>query len=369
MRRSAWLNLIAPVIAVAVALLACSVLIVLSTDRSPAFVYGKMWEFGSTSASMGSAINRAVPLYLSAVAVAIGFKMGLFNIGVEGQYRLAVLIAAWAGAQVTLPAPLHVGFIIVVAMVTGGLWAALPAVLKVSRGINEVISTIMLNAIATGLAAWLFDSFLSVKDDTLSPSTKDLPASALMPDLGRIGKSDPVTGWALGALVLGVVFAVVVWRTRFGFDLRASGANPTAARVSGIPAKAMIARALILSGAVAGLVGLPALQSDLGHYSNDLPIGLGFSGIAVALLGRNNPAGMGVAALLFGILDRSALVLDLEGIPREVVRIMQAVIVLAVVIAYEVVGRWQQRRIQNQIGSATARVDTHGGPAAEVAPA
>jgi simple sugar transport system permease protein len=336
--------LIAPVIAVAVALLACSVLIVLSTDRSPAFVYGKMWEFGSTSASMGSAINRAVPLYLSAVAVAIGFKMGLFNIGVEGQYRLAVLIAAWAGAQVTLPAPLHVGFIIVVAMVTGGLWAALPAVLKVSRGINEVISTIMLNAIATGLAAWLFDSFLSVKDDTLSPSTKDLPASALMPDLGRIGKSDPVTGWALGALVLGVVFAVVVWRTRFGFDLRASGANPTAARVSGIPAKAMIARALILSGAVAGLVGLPALQSDLGHYSNDLPIGL-------------------------GILDRSALVLDLEGIPREVVRIMQAVIVLAVVIAYEVVGRWQQRRIQSQIGSGTGRVDTNSGPAAEVAPA
>ncbi len=351
MRRNFLLSLIAPLAAVLVALVACSVLIVLSTDKTPLYVYGKMWEFGSTSASMGSAINRAVPLYLSAVAVAVGFKMGLFNIGVEGQYRLAALMAAWLGAQVVLPGPIHVGFIIVVAMIAGGLWAALPAYLKVTRGINEVISTIMLNAVATGFGAWLFDTFLSVKDGTMSPSTKDLPKSGLMPDLGRLGKSDPVTGWALGAVVVGVVFGIIVWRTRFGFDLRASGANPTAARISGIPAKAMVAKAMILSGVVAGLVGLPAVQSDLGHFSNDMPVGLGFNGIAVALLGRNNPAGMGVAALLFGVLDRSALVLDLEGIPREIVRIMQALIVLAVVIAYEVVGRWQQRRIQRQIAA------------------
>ena len=237
MRRSAWVSLIAPAVAIVVALAACSVLILLSTEHSPLFVYRKMWDFGSTSASVGSAINRAVPLYLSATAVAIGFKMGLFNIGVEGQYRMAALLAAWAGAKVTLPGPIHVGFVIAVAMATGALWAALPAFLKVTRGINEVIATIMLNAIATGLAAWLFDSFFAVKDETLSPSTKDLPASALMPDLGRIGKSDPITGWALGAVVLGILFALVVWRTRFGFDLRASGANPTAARVSGIPAE------------------------------------------------------------------------------------------------------------------------------------
>src|SRR5215218_7614323 len=119
------------------------------SGNDPLFAFSKMWEFGTTDASIASIVDRSVPLYLSGVAFAIAFKMGLFNIGVEGQYTIAALIAAYVGAELHLPAVLHVTAILVVAMLVGTLWAAIAGVLKVTRGVHEVISTIMLNFIAT----------------------------------------------------------------------------------------------------------------------------------------------------------------------------------------------------------------------------
>jgi simple sugar transport system permease protein len=120
--------------------------------------------------------------------------------------------------------------------------------------------------------------------------------------------------------------------------------NPGAALLSGVNPNRMITSTMLISGAIAGLVGMSTLMGNLGAYTQDFPRQLGFTGIAVALLGRNNVVGMAVGAILFGFLDRSALILDLEGTPKEVVQIMQGVIVLAVVIAYEVVNRWIARR-------------------------
>ena len=133
---------------------------------------------------MTSIVNRATPLFIAGVAVAIGFQMNLFNIGVDGQYRLAGLIAAWAGAQVDAPGPLHVGFILLVAMVVGSLWAGIAGVLKVTRNVNEVISTIMLNQIAFGVILWLFNDYLRVEGGTnLAAQTEDCP------DLGGCRRS------------------------------------------------------------------------------------------------------------------------------------------------------------------------------------
>ncbi len=140
----------APVIALVVTLIITSIVILIS-GANPLDAFSNMIDYSTRARGVTSIINQATPLFIAGVAVAIGFQMNLFNIGVEGQYRLAGLIAAWAGAEVALPAPLHVGFIILVAMVVGSLWAGIAGVLKVTRNVNEVISTIMLNQIAFGV--------------------------------------------------------------------------------------------------------------------------------------------------------------------------------------------------------------------------
>ena len=341
----------APIVALLIAMGITSILMLIS-GIAPGDAFSTIGRRMQESTSWIDATQQAVPLYLSAIAVAIGFKMNLFNIGVEGQYRVAMLGAAVAGAEVHLPAVLHVAFCIAVAMAIGALWAALPAVLKVYRGVSEVISTIMLNYIATGVLAFLFSEvFAQRKAGDLNPKSKVLPTSAWMPNLVENNLHN-ITGFIFIAAVLGVVYYLVIWKSRFGFELRASGANPTAARTAGINPKAMIVRAMLLSGAVAGMVGMPQLLGDKHAYSSDLQLGLGFSGIAVALLGRNSPAGIAAAALTFGFLDSAARFLDLEEIPKEIVTIMQGVLVLTVVVVYEIARRLKERRTQEAASRA-----------------
>jgi ABC-type uncharacterized transport system permease subunit len=343
-----WRRLIivvlAPVTALLFAMLVSSVALIL-IHQNPFNAFKLMVQYGAQSNSLVSIVNRAVPLYLSALAVAIGFKMALFNIGVEGQYTLAALIAATVGAAVHLPAPIHVILILVTAMSVGAFWAGIPAVLKVTRGVSEVISTIMLNLIAFGLVAYLLQNYFqqSTSASNLTTQTRDIPKSGLFPSLnwlvGLRNPTEDLSGFVIIAVLVGIGFYILVWRTRFGFNLRASGGNPDAARVSGVDPRAMVIKTMLISGAVAGLVGMIYLLSFFRAYTLDFPTGLGFTGIAVALVGRNQPVGMGLAALLFGFIERSAQILDLNNIPKEIFLIMEGVIILAVVIAYEVVRR------------------------------
>jgi simple sugar transport system permease protein len=298
--------------------------------------------------------------------------MNLFNIGVEGQYRMAALVAAAFGAWVSLPAPLHVLAILVVAMLVGAAWASIPAVLKVTRGVHEVISSIMLNSIATGIGAYMLGNWFIDKSTTgsLLPRTKPLPESAQMPPLNgaleKIGIDLPsgasVYGFVLIAIALGFVFKLAVDRTRFGFDLRATGVNPGAAEASGVSLKNMTVRVLLISGAIAGLAGMGDVLGYYHGYSTDFPTGFGFTGIAVALLGRNRPVGIAFGALLFAYLDRSAQILDLDSIPREIVIIMQAIILLSVVIAYEIVQHIGQTQETKAAAEATRRMEDHTEP-------
>lgn len=152
------------------------------------------------------------------------------------------------------------------------------------------------------------------------------------------------------AVVVGVVYWFLLNRTRFGFDLRATGGSEPAAVASGVNVRRMIVLTMLLSGAVAGLVGMPQLLGSSYAYSLDFPAGLGFTGIAIALLGRNNPIGIAFGALLWGFLDSSATRLDFEGIPNEIVLIMQGVLVLSVVVAYELVRRYSVRQVARDVG-------------------
>jgi simple sugar transport system permease protein len=278
--------------------------------------------------------------------------------------------AAVAGAYVDFPRPLHILFCCLVGMAAGAAWAAIAALLKVKRGVNEVIATIMLNTIATGISAYLLANYFQDESGSLNIATKEIPRSGRVPSLNGILESitgsvpeGNLQGFLVVALLVGLLFWVIVFRTRFGFELRATGLNPWAAQASGVDSKGMIIRAMVLSGAMAGLVGMAPLLGFFNRYTLDFTTGLGFAGIGVALLGRNHPVGMAAAALLFGFLSTSSQILDLEDIPKEIVDIMQGVILLSVVVAWEVV-----RRIvaAGEVRAAAEHDERHDTPAGAV---
>jgi ABC-type uncharacterized transport system permease subunit len=350
------LNVVAAVVAAAFAAALTSVILVIR-GNSPTFVISQMWDYGTQAGSEVSILNSASVYYLAAVAVAIGFRMNLFNIGVEGTLRLAACVAGAFGGWVALPTGLHQAAIIVVAMAVGAVWAGIAALLKVMRGVSEVISTIMLNFIATGLVAYLMrPAIFGNRVGANNITTKPIPHSGqvgglnLIPDAGV-----EVYGLIVLSIAVGIVFWFVVNRTRFGFDLRATGGSATAAQASGVNVKRMTLAAMMMSGAVAGLVGLPNLLGDAHAYSSiTVQTGLGFTGIAIALLGRNNPIGIAFASVLWAFLDQSAQVLDINNIPKEIVQITQGVVVLSVVVAYELVRRLGLRRQARSVGSSAA---------------
>jgi simple sugar transport system permease protein len=222
----------------------------------------------------------------------------------------------------------------------------------------------MLNFIGGALVAWMLtpDVFAELKNNLVR--TPLIPESGWVP--GFATDSGDVYGFIVMSALVGVLYWFVLGRTRFGFDLRATGLSEPAAVASGVQVKRMVLSAMLLSGGVAGLVGMPLLLGSTHSYGQDFPAGIGFTGIAVALLGRNNPIGIGLASLLWGFLDVSNQILDLNDIPKEIITIMQGTIVLAVVVAYEVVRRIglaaEQRRVAAQLGGTTP----DGGAAASV---
>jgi simple sugar transport system permease protein len=277
-------------------------------------------------------------------------------------------VAAAVGAGIALPGPLHVAVIVLVAMVVAAIWAAIVAVLKVTRGVSEVISSIMLNYVALGLASFLLTGpFRGSAKGASIVATADIPESGWLPGLNglfsAIGLATPARelyGFLPLAILVGVLISVLLNRTRFGFDLRASGMSPSAARASGVDAKAMVIKTMLLSGAVAGLIGIPDLLGDTHAYTTDFTAGLGFLGIAVALLGRNRPGGIALGALLFAFLDRGLVPLQIANYPSSVVTIIQGTIVLAVVVANEIARRVARRTAER--GGVAARPEPGGGP-------
>ena len=367
--RKLLFNLAAPVGAFVLTLVISSIALWLF-GSNPFEAYADMLGHASRLETQIEILNRATPLYLSAVAAAIGFRMNLFNIGVEGQYLFSFLIAAQVGSLVTLPAILHIPLIMIVAMSVGAMFAGIAGILKVTRGINEVISTIMLNSIAiSGLLAalqqrWQADQGENFTSTTLG--TTPIAESGLLPKLNgvveiftrEIGQGRELTGMLAIAIVVGIVYHLLLTRMRFGFDLRASGLNPFAARAGGVPPKHMVVAAMVLSGAVAGLIGMVEL-ADGGKFPPDPIQGLGFAGIAVALLGRNHPGGMVFSALLFAFLDVSAGILQsTQAATKEIVNIMQAIVLIVAVIAYgiskRVQGREEARTTAEALQSAEA---------------
>jgi ABC-type uncharacterized transport system permease subunit len=352
--RRVLLALAAPVLAVVISAVVATIVLLASGDDVNAF-WSTMFTWPENR-NVVNIVNYASALYLSGIAAAIGFRMNLFNIGVEGQYRIsAFAAAAFAGANI-LPGYLNTAVTVVVAMVVGALYAGIAALLKVYRGVSEVISTIMLNAIAGSIVGY-FISKIGVQTG-VSTATKTIQESSWVGDVPILPDAPGIYGLSLLAVVVGIAYSVLLNRTTFGFDLRSTGMSESAAVASGVSVKKMVISAMLISGAVAGLIGMPVLFGQAHNYGTSFQVGIGFAGIAVALLGRNHPVGIALGALIFAYLAEQGNLLNiLAGVSPDIVAVTQGVIVLAVVIAYELVRRYrvvaEQREVAEQVEAHT----------------
>ncbi len=359
--RPAWVDpLLTQLLAVAVAVLfaaAVGSVIILLYRESPLFTYETIWRFGTNRPQdFARVLENATPLIFSGLAVAVAFKAGMFNIGVEGQYIVGMAVAAAAALALDfLPAPILLP-VVVLASAAGALaWAAIPAVLKVRTGAHEVVTTIMMNGIAGSLVAWLLLHPLRTSDTGLIDLRTDIfPRAALIPGIAQtlgIQEQIPPSVHLSWLFPVGLLAAAGVWfllkRTRLGYEARAVGSSPSSAEAGGVGIGRIQITMFLISGALAGFVGLNDLLANRGYLGANYQTNLGFDGIAVAFLGRNNPFGIVVAAILIGLLNRGqdgvALLTDL---PQEIIVILQGVLILSVVVAYEIVNRASARRVQ-----------------------
>ncbi|MGA2605173.1 MAG: ABC transporter permease [Verrucomicrobiia bacterium] len=300
--------------------------------ESPWHVLQILWRsaFGS-SYDFGMTLFYSTPLIFTGLAVAVPFQAGLFNIGAEGQLTLGALAAAAVGAVWPgVPWPLAPALAILAAVAAGTIWGAIPGWLRAKRGSHEVINTIMLNFVAAGLASYV-TLYLLKNPDTQNPETRPVGAGYLIHQFGIFGGA-PVSLALPLAILAAVLVWILLWRTVVGYEMRAVGQNESAARAAGINTGRMTIIALAVAGGLAGLVGVGEVLGNAGKFRLGFSPEYGFIGIAVALLGRNQPAGVVAAALLFGALHKGTAGLDLETehVTRELSLVLQALIILSV---------------------------------------
>lgn len=269
----------------------------------------------------------ATPYIFTGLAVAVGFKGGLFNIGAEGQLFAGAIAAAFVGYAVTgLPWYIHLPLALLAGFAAGALWGAIPGYLKATRGVNEVINTIMMNYIMFLLADWLVGPNGPMRAQGGAPRSPFILPTAYLPSL----LPEPVRLHGGFFLAIGAVFFVYwfLWKTTLGFEIRTVGASPTAAKYAGISVGRIFVLTMSLSGGLAGLGGANELLG-LNHYmAAAFSPGYGFDAIALALLGKSNPFGVLAAALLFGFLRSGATRMQsIAGVPVEIISVMQAMII------------------------------------------
>lgn len=358
------LEKITPLIAVILALLVGAIVIML-IGENPVFVYKTLFSnaIGNRD-GWGNVLFRATPLIFTGLTVAFAFRCGLFNIGGEGQMYIGTFLATWVGFTFTnLPAFVLIPLCILSAAAGGALWAAVPGILKAKTGVHEVIVTIMMNWIAASLTFFLVLKFKASPTEAMVaagvkqmiPHTSEIAQAARLPRLYNIFKFLNIDFPSYNQVNLSFFIAIgvavlayyILWKTNLGYEIRAVGYSPMAAEYGGISVGKNIILAMMISGAFAGLVGTNEVMGFKYRWRQELFTGLGFNGIAVALLGKNHPLGVVLAAILFGILNYGGAIVNIftaGRIPRELIMVLQAVIVIFVVISDEVVKRLIRQR-------------------------
>ncbi|MGB8508001.1 MAG: ABC transporter permease [Pyrinomonadaceae bacterium] len=345
-------ELLFPLVAVVVAFIVGGIIVLLIGD-DPIYTYKLLigsalsWPDG-----IGRTLFYATPLIFTGLAVAVAFRCGLLNIGAEGQLYVAAFATAWVSIKLggtvvdvfgtpvnyswaSLPAVLLVPLAILTAIVAGGAWGAVPGYLKARFGAHEVITTIMMNFIAIALVSYFTQYHYKIPGDPIL-QTAPIGAAAHIPRFGSFipgfPESIPLNFAFILALVACALVYVFLWRTKWGYEIRATGANPSAAEYGGISIRKQIVLAMAVSGGLAGMVGVNEVLGYHHRYYDSFSENYGFTGIAVALLGRNHPVGIIFSALLFGMLQRGAIPVDAftAHVSKDLVQVLQAIVILFV---------------------------------------
>ncbi len=332
-----------PLITIGIALL-LGALMIIPTGVSPWTAYGALaaGAFGSWSA-IATTLVRSTPLLFTGLAAALAFQAGIFNIGAEGQFYFGALAAALTAVYLPfLPGWLRLPLALLAAAVAGGLWSYPAAYLRSSLGVSEVLTTIMLNNIATLLTAYL--ATYPFKGDLDIGATYAVPAKAQLAPLGGAGALN--VGFLL-ALAVAALTYVLLFRTAVGYEFRALGANDRFARYFGTPIGKRIFQGLFLSGAIAGLGGAEQVLGVHHRFISNFSPGYAFTGITVALLARLHPGWVVVTSIFFGALESGALRMEANtNVSRDLLTALQGIIIL--LLAAEALLNWRKRAVQRR---------------------
>jgi len=318
------------IVALLIAALVGDVLI-LAFGQSPGAVYRLLFEGTWGNAyGFGQVLYKTTTLAFTGLAIALGLRAGLFNIGAEGQLAAGGFMAAMIGLVLPagLPSLVTLPVYIIAAAIGGGIVGAVPGALKARFGAHEVITTIMLNYVVLALLNYAVAAHLKV-EGTLH--TSDIHAGAL-PRLSEFVAAFHGSAANVVLLLAFLVTAAAWWylfRTRHGFELRATGLQPEAAEYGGVKVRAVWWKVMALSGAIAGIGGLNFVLGYKHYYEDAFASGAGFVGIAVAIVGRNHPAGVLLAAFVFATMSQGGLAVN-AMVPKQIVDVLQAVVIIAV---------------------------------------
>jgi len=371
--RAAWRVASIPVYSILLALLVAAVVIIVSSTFTatgfdpllPLAAYLRLLigAFGSPS-GISNTLVAAAPLMFGGLAVGLGLKAGLFNIGVAGQFLVGAFASAVVGASLA-GAPMLVGMPLAVlaGALAGAAYGFIPGFLKARTGAHEVVTTIMLNNAATLLLTWAVNDLVRAPGFTF-PRTAAVGESALPVLIGR--------NLHLGVVLAVVAIFVVRWvldRTTLGFEIRTVGLNPEAARYAGMRPVFITALTMTLSGLLAGLAGSIQMLGVIGFYAPGITASVGFDSIAVALLGRSDPIGILFAALLFGAFRAGAPLMQIEtSVPIEVIDIIQALVILFLAADLIVRRLFRVRAAKPEIAELQTVTKTWGGTTPSTTP-
>lgn len=325
--------------AIGIAILVGALFILLSGE-SPIEAYGALLKgaLGSPK-SIANTISKSIPLAFTGLAVALGSRCGMLNIGAEGQLHAGAMAAVLTALSLSsFPAPIVLIVSIIAGIFAGMIVGGIPGFFKARLNTNEVIVAIMLNYICTLFTSWLVNG--PVKSDGSTAQTEVLPEGAW---LGRLIPQTQLTTALFILIAVAVLMYIFLWKTSVGYQLRAVGANPSAAGTAGIRVKTYMIMALVLSGGLAALAGITEVFGKYHRFIEGFSPSFGFTGIAVAILGRNHPAGVLLTALLFGIMDMGALRMSrVTDVSTNMVTVVQSLVILLVA-APELI-KWNKKR-------------------------
>lgn len=336
-----WITLLIPLVSVLLGLL-CGAVIMIAGGYNPLLAYGSIIQsIFLQPYYAGETIRAMIPLVLSGLAVAFAFRTGLFNIGVEGQLMVGWLASVACAIELDGPPKfILLPLSIIAGGVAGGLWGYLPGLLKAKFKVHEVISTIMMNYIALYLTASLIRNFLYTQGER----TPTIPSSASLASnfLANLTQGSRLHWGFIVAIIAVVVMWFILWRTTLGFELRSVGFSPDASRYAGMNVGRNIVLSMVISGIFAGLAGA---MEGLGTYQymmiNSSFTGIGFNGIAVALLGMNTPIGVVLAGALFAGLQTGGLTMQaVAGVPTDLIQVVIALIIFFVGSSYVIKWAW-----------------------------